>query len=87
MNLQYLGIFIVSLLGFNNKDPVHGLHKKPTREDYKREVDLWIGRNFNFIALAAIIFLLIFFISVCFFVCGIGATESGMMYNGFEKVV
>lgn len=87
MNLEFLWMILISLFGFNNNGQVNDLRKKPTREDYKKEFNLWIGRNFNFIALAAIIFLLIFFVGFCFWVGGFSATDSGMYYNRFDKVV
>ena len=71
---------LLTLFGFINS-PVNDLHKKPTREDYKKELNYWIQRNFYIICLAAISIALIIFVGVCFFVCGISAVESGAMRN------
>ena len=57
------------------------LQKKPTREDYRKEVNYWVVRNWGIIALAAVIFLLIVFLVSCFVIVGVSATESGMMRN------
>lgn len=68
------------LFGFINP-PSNDLHKRPTREDYKKELNYWIQRNFYIICLAAIVISLIAFVGVCFWVCGVCAVESGAMRN------
>ena len=57
------------------------LQKKPTREDYRKEVNYWVVRNWGIIAIATVIFLLIVFLVSCFVIVGVSATESGMMRN------
>ena len=63
------------------------LHKKPTREDYLKKFNCWIQRNFYIICLAAIVFLLIIFVIVCYMLVGVSATESGTYYNGLKGVI
>ncbi|MBQ2613509.1 MAG: hypothetical protein IJG19_06525 [Methanobrevibacter sp.] len=63
------------------------LHKQPTREDYQRDFNLWVVRNFGIVALATIIVLLIIFITVCWMICGVAATDSGVVYNHFDQVI
>lgn len=71
---------LILLLGNRNND-YDILSRKPLKEDYYREFNYWIQRNFYTIALAAIIFLLIMFVIVCFSIVGVSAVESGTYYN------
>ena len=75
------------MFGFGNNGPKYDLRKKPCKEDYVKELRVWLTMNFSFIALAAIIGLTIFFVWFCFFITGISATESGMVYNNLDKVI
>lgn len=63
------------------------LQKKPTREDYRKEINYFITRNFGIIAIIAIIFLLVVFVMVCFTVVGASGVESGNYYNHFQEVI
>lgn len=65
----------------------HSLHKKPTKEDVQRSINCWIERNFYIICLAAIVFLLISFVIVCYAIVGVSATESGTYYNHIRGVI
>ena len=47
----------------------------------KVRINLWIERNFCIIALAAIVFLLITFVVMCFWIVGVSTVESGTMRN------
>lgn len=78
---------LLTFLGFNFNCPKHDLHKKPTREDYKVRLNLWASMNIAIIGVAAIIFLLIIFTVFCFWIVGVSATESGMIYNNLDKVI
>ena len=66
-----------------NKSTV--LNKKMTNQEkrvyYKVKINLWIERNFGFIALAAILILLITFVVMCFWIVGVSTVESGTMRN------
>lgn len=73
------------LLGFTDNGPKYDLHKKPCKEDYIRELRVWVTMNFSFIALAAIIGLVIFFVWFCFFITGVSATEDGIYF--LDKVI
>ena len=68
---------------FSNKS----LYRKPTMEDFKKEINLWVTRNFGIIAIVSIIFLLIVFLWVCFALVGVSATDSGVQYNHFHEVI
>ena len=57
------------------------LNKKPTRDDYIRNLNCWIERHFYIICLAAITLLLIGFVMVCFAIVGVSSVESGGMRN------
>ena len=61
--------------------PVNDLHKKSTRNDKLLKWNVILGQYFYIICIAVIILCLIGFIAVCFHICGISATESGMMRN------
>ena len=82
-----LFIILLTLLGFHDNGPKYDLHRKQTREDNINNIRVWIQVNFPFIALAVIIGLSVFFVWFCFFITGISATDSGMMYNNFDKVI
>lgn len=68
------------LFGDMNK-PVNDLHKKSTRNDKLLKWNVILGQYFYIICIAVIILCLIGFISVCFYICGISAVESGGMRN------
>ena len=63
------------------------LEKQPTKEDFKRNLNYWIARNFNFIALAAVLILVILIGLVCYAVVGVSAVESGNYYNHLGGVI
>ncbi len=63
------------------------LHKKPTREDYMRDINCWIQRNFYILCAIAIMILLVVFVVACFTIVGASATESGVQYNHFQDVI
>lgn len=83
MNLSYLFTFLIG----NSNSSKDVLTRKPTREDYIRNLNCWIERNFYIIALAAIIILLILFILVCFAIVGVSATDSGVTYNHMNTII
>ena len=85
--LYYILLILISI--FSNPDtnePVR-LQKQQTKLDLKRELDCFIGRNFNFIALAVMIGVILFFVWFCFFITGAAAVESGNMYNHMVDVI
>lgn len=73
---------LLSLLGFTFPND---LRRKPSWEILRREVDLWITVNFNFIALVAVISLIIFFAIFCFWIVGVSAT--GDAIYSLNKVI
>lgn len=79
-------LVLLTILGFRITGPKVDLHKKPTHEDYRKKLNCWASRNIAIIGVIAIIILLIVFISFCFW-RGVSATESGMLYNQFDKVI
>lgn len=74
-------ISILWILLVGTPQPKNSLHKKRTLEDLQRTTSIWIQRNFYIIALAAIIFLVFFFVAFCFWICGVSAVESGTVYR------
>ena len=83
-------ISILSLLWIlivGTPQPKHSLYKQPTREDFSRDLNYWIQRNFYIIALAAILILLILFVIVCFWWVGVSTLESGNYYNHLGGVI
>ena len=85
--MNNLLLVLLTILGFRSNKPKVDLHRKPTFEDRVNEVRDWVNLNFSFIALAVVIGVLVFFVWFCFFMVGLSATESGMLYNNFDKVI
>lgn len=86
--IKTLLVTLLALFGFiQGNGAKYDLHKKPCKEDYIQELRVWLTMNFSFIALAAIIGLIVFFVWFCFFITGISAVESGMLYNNLDKVI
>lgn len=80
-------LVLLTILGFRVNGPKVDLHRKPTHEDYRKKLNYWASRNIGIIGVAVIIGLLVFFILFCFWVVGVSATDSGMLYNNFDKVI
>lgn len=78
---------LLTLLGFGNNGPKHDLRKQPNKEDNINKIRVWFQMNLDIIALAAVIGSIVFFVWFCFFISGISATESGMIYNNLDKVI
>jgi len=85
--MNNLLLVLLTILGFRSNRPKVDLHRKPTFEDRVDKVRDWVNLNFSFIALAVVIGVLVFFVWFCFFMVGLSATESGMLYNNFDKVI
>ena len=83
---SFISLLLILLVG-TPTNAKHSLYKQPTRDDFKKEVNYWIARNWNFIALAAILILLISFVLFVFWLCGVSAVESGNYYNHFGGVI
>ena len=67
--------------------PKNDLRKQADKHDFKRNLNHFIERNFNIIALAAIAILLIIFCIVCFWIIGVSAVESGTVYNHMNNII
>jgi len=80
-SIHILVTTILSLLLGPNTAAKNSLYKKPTKEDYRRSLNCWIYRNFYIIALVILVAVFVTFIISCFYICGLSATESGMMRN------
>ncbi|WP_458454146.1 hypothetical protein [Methanobrevibacter sp.] len=78
---------LLLLLGFTGNRPKYDLRRQPTKEDTINQLRVWVTMNFSFIALAAVLFLIIFFVWFCFSITGISAVESGSWYNNLDKVI
>ena len=83
--VSILSLLWILLVG--TPQPKHSLYKQPTREDFSRNLNCWIQRNFYIIALAAILTLLVSFVIFMFWLCGVSAVESGNYYNHFQEVI
>lgn len=85
--------FITSILSqlmillVGTPQPKYSLHKQPTKEDFTRNLNCWIQRNFYIICILAILFLLLAFVFVCFAIVGVSAVESGTVYNHMEAII
>lgn len=77
---------ILSLLLGTKTSAKHSLHKQPTKDDFRRNLNCWIQRNFYIIALVILISVFVTFFIVCM-VYGISATESGHYYNQFGGAI
>ena len=84
MNFIY---YLINLLLGNPTAGKVRLNKKPTRDDYIRNLNCWIERHFYIICLAAITLLLIGFVMVCFAIVGVSAVESGVPYNHIGDII
>lgn len=71
---------LLSVLLVGTSTSKNSLYRKPTREDKRKALNSWVQMNFGIIALAAVVFLLISFVFVCFLLVGVSATESGTYY-------
>lgn len=82
---SFLSLLYLVFVG--TPQPKHSLHKKPTKEDFSRNLNCWIQRNFYIICLAFLLILFITFVIFCFWICGVSATESGNVYNHIGDVI
>ena len=53
----------------------------------KEMIEQFIIDHAMFFLAIAIVLLFALFITICVAVCGVSATESGALYNGFDKVI
>lgn len=83
--ISALSLLWILLVGTPTPNKSTILNRKMTPKEkrgyYKVRLNLWIERNFGLIALAAVLFLLITFVVMCFWSVGISAVESGGMRN------
>lgn len=63
------------------------LRKQPTKEETKMNLSRLFYMNIDYIALAAILILLVFFVVFCFWIVGVSAVESGNYYNHLGGVI
>ena len=65
------------------------LHK--TTNDNKPHINEWLEalilRHAPLLFVLAIVVLLALFVTLCFAICGVSATESGVQYNQFNKII
>ena len=77
MNLRYL---LVSLFAEPTQNEPVRLQKQPTKEDYQKELNLWVQKNFYLIVLATFILIWIC-LTVIFFTVFNSTVETGNYYN------
>ena len=89
--ISTLSLLWILLAGTPTPNKSTILNKKMSKTEkriyFKVRVQLWMERNFVFIALAVIIILLIIFVAMCFWLVGVSAVESGTVYNHFQEVI
>ncbi|MBR1749042.1 MAG: hypothetical protein IJ743_04510 [Bacilli bacterium] len=85
--IRLILVTLLTFLGFVDNGPKYDLYPKPSKEKHFENLRVWIQMNFDFIALVVVILSIVFFVWFCFFITGISATDSGMMYNNFDKVI
>lgn len=83
--MNFFNYLIVLLFG--TKGPIYDLRKKPTKEDYIRNFNCWVQRNFGIIVFLTMIALLVIFVIVCYMLVGVSAVESGVYHNHFMDVI
>ena len=66
-----------------NNRPVR-LHKKMTIQEQLNE---WVWRNLHILLPILFIMLTILFVLVCYAIVGVSATDSGVTYNQFERII
>ena len=82
--MNYFNYFITTILSLllgTNTAAKHSLYKEPTKEDFSKKLNCWVYRNFYIIALVFLVAVFVTCIISCFYICGLSATESGMMRN------
>ena len=84
MNLEYILSLIFA--GKNNSEPVR-LQKPKSKTTVTEYINRFVERNFYLIVLLTILFLLTVFVLCCFAIVGMSATDSGMTYNQFTRVI
>ena len=88
MNIHNFLVILLTFMGFRITGPKVDLHRKPTREDYMKKANSWIIMNWGFIALAAVLIVVGgFLIFLIWIGGGVSCTESGLLYNQFDKVI
>lgn len=89
--ISTLSLLWVLLVGTPTPEKSTILNRKISNREkriyMKIRFSLWIERNFYIIALAAIVFLLVFFVLFCFWIVGVSALESGNVYNHIGDVI
>lgn len=60
------------------------LYKKETAEE---KLDSWANANAHILLPLALITLLVLSIMLCFAICGLSATDSGVTYNHLQDVI
>jgi hypothetical protein len=78
---------ILSLFALDADDGKARLQKQPTKEYYFKSFECWIQRHFTILCFIMIVFLLVFFIWLCFAIVGVSAVDSGVTYNHMEKLI
>lgn len=89
--ISTLSLLWILLVGTSTPNKSRILNKKMSNKEkiiyYKVKINYWIERNFGFIALAAVLILLITFCWFLFWLCGVSAVESGTVYNHMGDVI
>ena len=60
---------------------------KQDEYSFSYKMEQWAYRNAHILLPLFIIIALVLFILLCFAICGASATESGIKYNQFERLI
>lgn len=77
-------LILLNLFGFKGVDTPKSLYKQ---EPMTVKLERWIGERIHILCFIILMLVFIVFVAACFFICGVSATESGMMYNHFGDVI
>ena len=79
-------MILLTWLGFTFHDP-NDLRRRDTLDDHKCNLNFWVIENMDIVAGATIIIVLTIFTIFCFWIVGVSATDSGLLYNQLDKVI
>lgn len=86
-----LSLLQILLVGTSVPEKSTVLNKKLTNQEKRKQsrerMNLWIQLNFNFIALAAILIIVISFLLFFVWFAGVSTVESGTFYNHLGGVI
>lgn len=55
--------------------------------DSSSKIEAWCNNHVSFLLLVSIIIFSLLFVALCYAIIGVSATESGTVYNQFNRIV